>query len=163
MYSQEFIDTLMSCPKKVTQGWREVKDARHGIKKVFEMESADGNYQFSGFYTQNSFFQEDFSIGLVYVSKTEMGKVLLIRCNGLHGGTNTWGHHAYTHTHKPSVAGLNLGNKEPIVIERIEEYTTLETALQYFARLINIEVEDRKKHFPAQQSIQKGLFDDPEE
>lgn len=88
MYSQVFIDTLMSCPKKITQGWREVKDVRYGVKKVFEMESVDGSYQFSGFYTQNAFFKEDFSIGLVYVSKTEMGKVLLIRCNGLHGGTN---------------------------------------------------------------------------
>lgn len=162
MYSQELINTLMNCSKKVTQGWREVKDGRNGIKKVFEMQSIDGMYHFSGFYTQNSFFQEDFSIGLIYVSKTELGKVLLIRCNGLHGGTYAFGHHAYTHIHKPSVEGLNAGNKEPTIIEKIDEYTTLETALRFFAKLINIEPGDIHKHFPSHQIIQGDLFEGEE-
>ncbi len=159
MYTQELINEWMTCPKIVTEGWRDIKDARHGVKKVICMSSADGKYEFTAFFTQNAFFKEDFSIGLVFVSKTEDGKILLIRCNGLHGPTTAWGHHAYTHTHKPTVEGLNEGNKQPTLIERVDAYTTLEGGLHYFGNLINLKAEHKQKYFPT-PNIQPELFND---
>lgn len=160
MYTQELLDNLLNCPKKIISGWREIKDSRHGLKKVIELESEDGSHKFRVFYTQNRYLPESFSIGIAYLSKTEMGKLLLLRCNGIHGGSDAHGHHTYTHSHRPSVDELNKGNKEPVIIEPKNEYSTLETAIPFFGKFVKVVDSDRIKYFPTPQGVkQSDLFD----
>ncbi len=127
------------------------------------LQSVDRKYDFTAFYTKNNYFPENFSFGLVYVSRNEIGKVPIIRCNGLHGPTNAWEHHSYTHSHKPTVEGLNAGNKEGTLIERLEEYSTFETAMPYFGNVIKANEIDRIKYFPSPNVVkQTDLFSGPQ-
>ena len=162
MYTEELLNELLSCSKVVTEGWREVPDSRHGTKKVISMTSVDGNDEFTAFYTQNKYFSEDFSIGLVHVTRTSDGKQILIRCNSAHGPTkHATGHHISPHTHKPIAEEINKGNKREIKIEPTDAYSSFETGLHYFGKLINIKTDHRIKHFPAPRNFSQDLFGDP--
>jgi hypothetical protein len=150
MYTEEQLNELLTCPKKVTEGWREIKDTRHGVKKVLCLSSLDGKYEFTAFCTQNLYFSEDFSIGLVYVPKTIDGKQIIIRCNSAHGPTiSAKGHHVSPHIHKPIAEEINKGNKRELRIEQIDDYTTFEGGLHYFGKLINVIPDHKNKHFPS--------------
>jgi len=117
---------------------------------------------FSGFITQNLAFIENFSIGLSFSPKDEKGKIVLFRCNGPHGGTKNIPHHASCHIHTSTADRINNGLKPEGQIDMTNEYSTIEDAIQFYVRRINIVITDRQKHFPS-PSGQIDLFTQIEE
>lgn len=85
MYTDQLIQDLIVCPKTIIEAPKDSGISRGSYKTVFGMSSPDGQHIFNGFISRNTFFQENFSIGLVYIPKEEKGKICLLRCNGLHG------------------------------------------------------------------------------
>lgn len=68
MFTDELIEELISCPKTILEVPREMKEGRSGFaKRTFTLISVDGQYNFSGFITQNLTFTENFSIGIGYI------------------------------------------------------------------------------------------------
>jgi len=148
MYTEQVIKELISCPKVITEPPRG-KDARSSYtKSVFALDSKDGQFLFTGFITENLVFPENFSIGLVYKPREEKGSITLLRCNGMHGGTLQNPHHAYCHIHTVQSDFLNQGSKVESHIELTTEYSTLDTAIQFYINLIGLDPFDRQKYFP---------------
>ncbi len=85
LYTDEIIEELLSCQKKVTNSPKDSGVGRGSSKIKFALESTDGTYSFSGFISKNLTFQENFSIGLVYQPKDEKGTIVILRVNGPHG------------------------------------------------------------------------------
>jgi hypothetical protein len=122
--------------------------------------STDGANNFSAFLRYSEDFQEDFSIGLIYLSNE--GKTYMIfRCNGPHGESVSdfltenphYGHH--THTIKPETAN----SMESALTT---EYATYQDAISYFIKKCNIIGADQyfpflKKSGKMQQELR---FDD---
>jgi len=121
------------------------------------MNSKDGQFSFSGFITHNIVFPENFSIGLIYKPREEKGSIVLLRCNGMHGGTIQNPHHAYSHIHTVQADFLSQGSKIENHIDITTEYSTLETAIQFYVNKIDLDPHDRQKYF-SPPSGQIGLF-----
>ncbi|OIO97704.1 MAG: hypothetical protein AUJ92_03055 [Armatimonadetes bacterium CG2_30_59_28] len=66
-YTEEDLEQLISCPKRISQAPRR------------EMRT-DGKHGFRAFMRHSLEFAEDFSLGLVYVPKDEPGSFCLMRC-----------------------------------------------------------------------------------
>ncbi|MBI5857401.1 MAG: hypothetical protein HZB42_07095 [Sphingobacteriales bacterium] len=159
MYTPELIEELINCQKKITEGVKTSPWGRGYTKKEFKLSSIDDQYLFRGFMNQNDAFQEDYSIGLVYEPKGEKGRVCLLRVNGLHGGTKVIPHHAYCHEHTALAEDLNNGIKREKNIIKVDNYTTMEEAIQHYVKRINIVLQDRRKHFPTPVPPATTLFD----
>ncbi len=158
MYTDEIIEELIKCPKKIVDAPKLVPSERAAwSKQAFTLSSEDGNNNFNGFITSNNFFNENFSIGLAHNPKEEKGTTVLIRFNGLHGGTNIIPHHAYFHIHISTSERINNGLKAEGKIIETTDYSTLETAIQFFIKYIGLNSADRQKYFPP-PSNQVGLF-----
>jgi hypothetical protein len=148
MYTDQLLNDLIFCSKKIIEPPKDFGINRGSYKYVFNMVSVDGLYSFNGFITKNTTFQENFSIGLVYIPKEEKGKFCLLRCNGLHGEVINIPHHSFCHIHRVNVEDINNGIKVEKHIEETTEYSTFDEAIQFYIRYINILPEDRKKYFP---------------
>lgn len=148
MHTGKLIQELIECSKIVVDAPKDMKEGRSGfLKKFFTLKSTDDIYSFSGFVTQNLTFAENFSIGLIFNSKEDKGKITLLRCNGPHGMTKEL-HHTVCHIHTVIAEDINNGNKVEKSIRQTDEYSTLEDAIQFFIKYINIIPTDRQKYFP---------------
>ncbi|MFI5453638.1 hypothetical protein ACHMWN_15975 [Pedobacter sp. UC225_61] len=160
MFTEKFLEELITCAKIVVDAPMEMKQGRSGfMKRSFTLKSLDDKYSFSGFINQNLTFSENFSIGLVYNPREEKGTIVLLRCNGAHGGTIHFPHHASCHIHTSTADRLNNGVKSEDRIEITKEYLTIEEAIQYYVKRININSSDKHKYFPP-PSGQRDLFGD---
>jgi len=149
MYTEEQIKELVQCPKTIVDPPKKINEGRESFfKKAFTLSSIDGNYHFNGFITQNLTFPENFSIGLSYNPKDEKGSIVLLRCNGPHGGIKNIPHHASCHIHSATAERINNGLKPEGEIELTEDYATIETAIHFFLKKINLITKDIKKNFP---------------
>lgn len=148
MYTDQLIQDLIFCPKTIIEAPKDSGISRGSFKTAFGMVSVDGLHNFTGFISRNATFQENFSIGLVYDPKEEKGKICLLRCNGLHGETIGIPHHSFFHIHTVKADDINNGIKVEKHIQKTEEYSTLDDAIQFYIRYVNIIPADRKKHFP---------------
>jgi hypothetical protein len=148
-FTDELIGELVSCPKKVVDAPKDSGIGRGSSKIKFLLESVDGQHSFSGFISSNLAFQENYSIGLVYNPKEEKGKTVLLRVNGPHGPNENAPHHDGPHVHSSTADRINAGLKPEGVIETDVPYSTIEDAIQYYIRRINIIPADRLKHFPS--------------
>lgn len=148
MYTDQFILDLIVCPKSIIEAPKDSGISRGSFKTVFVMASVDGLHNFIGFISRNTIFQENFFIGLVYDPKEEKGKICLLRCNGLHGEVIGIPHHSFFHIHTVTADDINNGIKVEKHIQKTEEYSTLEDAIQFYIKYVNILLADRKKHFP---------------
>lgn len=157
MYTDSFIEQLISCQKVITDPPKDKEARADYTKRIFSMNSLDNQYSFSGFINQNLVFPENFSIGLVYKPKEERGSIVLLRCNGMHGGTVLNPHHAYCHIHTVQADYLNQGSKVENHIEITTNYSTLEIAIQFYVNKIGLDPNDRQRYFPP-PSGQIGLF-----
>lgn len=153
LYTDELIEELISCPKKVVIAPKDSGFGRGSSKVKFTLESDDTNHSFSSFISQNITFQENFSIGLVYQPKDEKGTIVLVRVNGPHGPNENIPHHEGPHIHLATADRINAGLKPEGHIETNVPYATIEEAIQFFIRRINIIPEDRQKHFPVNIQI----------
>jgi hypothetical protein len=154
-FTDEELDHLLKCPKKTTTAPKKMmriegKHKRNDLK----VESVDGLHRFEIFIRQNTEFEENFSVGLIYISSEEARSFTLLRCNGKHGGTNVNPHHAYFHIHRATAQDLNNDINAERSTETTSEYASLPEALAYFFRLIRL--NDASDHFP--NLGQKPLF-----
>jgi hypothetical protein len=133
----QMIQELISCEKKITDPpKKDLVLKNRSFRNDMKLSSLDGTYSFSVFLRISEDFQEDFSIGLMYISKE--GKLYMVfRCNGPHGETVSeyrsqtphFGYH--THTILPdSSFAMN-----PVITE---EYATYQDAIAYFIKICNI-------------------------
>lgn len=148
LYTNVLIEKLISCHKKVTNAPKDSGVCRGSSKIKFILESTDGQHSFNGFISRNLTFQENFSIGLVYQPKDEKGTIVLLRANGPHGTNENIPHHSGPHVHFATAERINAGLKPEGEIDTNVPYSTIEDAIQYYIKRINVIPIDRQKHFP---------------
>lgn len=147
LYTDNLILELIGCPKKVINGPKDSGIGRGSSKIKFTLESLDGNASFGAFISRNMTFQENYSIGLFYQPRDEKGTIVLIRVNGPHGPNENIPHHDGPHVHLATADRINAGLKPEGKIETDVPYVTIEDAIQYFIKRINVIASDRQKHF----------------
>ena len=111
---------------------------------------------------QNAAFGENFTVGLRYCSDDARGEIILLRCNGAHGlyngqGSQDHAHFDY-HIHNASEAAIDAGERPEKYALKTREFASVEEALQYFVKRINIVAEDAAEYFPPHR--QMPLFTD---
>lgn len=144
-YSQTELDTLISCPKRVTEPpLKEMKMDKGHRRNDMKLVSCDGKMDFLVFMRINDFFPENFSIGLIANPKDEPWSFLLLRCNGPHGEhTNErfddeHPHYGF-HVHRADAEFLASGQAPERFAEKTEAYASYEEALGHFVRMTNIQ------------------------
>jgi hypothetical protein len=162
-FTDKIIEELISCSKRVVDSPKDSGVGRGSSKTKFSLESVDGQYSFSGFISKNLTFQENFSIGLVFNPKEEKGKIVLVRVNGPHGQNENAPHHDGPHVHRSTAERINGGLKPEGVIETEVPYSTIEDAIQYYIRRINVVPADRQKYFPTPNNQIDLTFEQGEE
>ena len=159
-YEQKYIDSLFTCEKEIVEPpSKDYKESRGHMKMNFTMSSLDGTLSFRAFIRFNIKFPENFSIGLDYNPREEKGTICLLRCNGTHGENQQIPHHQSFHIHKANSDTINAGAKPESNIEIVNDYASLEQAIHYFIKYINLKQEDQNNYFPEKQI---GLFDNNE-
>ena len=152
IYEQEYIENLLSCEKEVIeQPAKDFKEDRGHMKKNFTLRSLDGSYMFRAFIRYNVKFPENFSIGLDYNPKEEKGTICLFRCNGTHGENKQIPHHESFHLHVATAESINSGLKPESNADITDDYASIDGAIQYFIKTINLKQEDRNNFFPEKQ------------
>ena len=113
MLSDDFIQELISCPKKPLKAERKklLLENRH-YKNNIALTSIDGKYQYKMFMRKSDEFIEDFSIGLIWTNANEhiniSKSIILLRCQGPHDGKQPLDsdtHHSY-HTHTITIEDI---------------------------------------------------------
>jgi hypothetical protein len=114
IFTALIIDELIACEKLITEApTREFKEEnRHRRKDMRLQDCQDAKQQFSVFIRQSFEFDEDFSLGLVYLS-VDGKRMTMIRYNGQHDQSNDPYDQAKTHfqyhIHKATPENLNNG------------------------------------------------------
>jgi len=149
MYTDSDIHELLRCEKRVVDPpSREYKEERGHLKKAFNLQSLDGKFIFNAFIRCNIHFRENFTVGLDFNPREEKGTICLLRCNGAHGENRLLPYHSSCHIHRASAESINSGVKPESNIFQTEEYSSLEEAIQFFVREINMSNADRREYFP---------------
>lgn len=163
MLTDQEIQDLIRSPKEIKEkipvrGYKE----DNGHKRCnLKLESAEDEEVklFSVFIRQNSFFLENFSIGLRYQTNDRMlGSMTLVRYNGPHGETSRSqdGHYAEPHIHRITAGEIESGSIQPQESHReiTNRYNTLEEALSIF--FSDVGVINYSDCFP--ELLQRSLF-----
>ncbi len=150
VYTDELLNTLIECPKKITKPpSKNFKSQRGHLRIDFESQSLDGLYNFVCFFRVNEKFMENFSIGLDFIPNDEPGSIVLIRCNGEHGPHRIHDHHSFCHLHRATADTIEKGLKPESSIVVTDEYASYQEAIQYFLKITNIKESDQ--YFPSTQ------------
>ena len=150
MLSDDFIQELISCPKKPLNAERKklLLENRH-YKNNIALTSIDGKYQYKMFMRKSDEFIEDFSIGLIWTNANEhiniSKSIILLRCQGPHDGKQPLDsdtHHSY-HTHTITIEDIaNRRYQKPSNREITDKFHSYDQALLYFIKkcgIINLE------------------------
>jgi hypothetical protein len=160
VWTQAELDRLISCTKSILDPMRKQWKMEHGHKRNdFTLESPDHEGVFPVYVRVNEKFEENFSIGLDYQSKTEP-RIHLLRCNGMHERINKYTDdvpHCKYHIHKVRADLINEGNAELAFAEITKEYAAYGEALPYFLKIVNVLKSDISKHFPFQSQTEFKL------
>lgn len=156
-YTQNEIDALIACPKKISDPpARELKLSDGHWRKDMKMvaspiASNDIKGTFSAFMRINEDFPENFSVGLVYQPNDGRKEIPLLRCNGKHGiynGVFDPAHpHFDFHIHKADEKLVDSGLRADRNAHKTAEYASFEEALQYFLKAINLDALDIDQYF----------------
>lgn len=142
-YSQEEIDGLIACAKVVSEPPKlQMKLDRGHFRNDMRLKSVDGKLEFRAFMRRSEDLPENFSVGLAFMPKDGTGEILLLRCNGPHGGYNDsfdpehphWDYHV----HRASAAMIEAGFRAEKAAMMNREFASYEEALQYFLRVTNV-------------------------
>jgi hypothetical protein len=150
--TSELLKLLIETPKEIIQPPGKPKLDRGHYRIGFEMQSPDQKYFFSGFGRYNAMFEENFSVGLIFIPKDEKGMLEILRCNGPHGEHKMFPHHNYYHIHKATSETIDQGLKEDSFIELTDKFTTFGDALRFFVRYVHLKPDDIVKFFPDKDS-----------
>lgn len=150
-YTAEELEDLIGCPKTVSEAPRQqMKLDRGHFRNDMRVKSIEGDREFRVFLRRSEDFPESFSIGLAFVPKDGTGEVVLLRCNGPHGGYNDsfdpahphWEHHV----HQATAAMIEAGLRPEKAATVSRDFASFEEAVQYFLRVTN--VQDGMSYFP---------------
>ena len=163
MLTDQEIQDLIRSPKEIKEKipireYKEENGHRRCNLKLETIEDEEVKF-FSVFIRQNSFFLENFSIGLRYQTNDRMlGSVTLVRYNGPHGETSRSqdGHYAKPHIHRITAQEIESGSIQPQESHRenTDRYNTLEEALSIF--FSDVGVINYSDYFP--ELLQRSLF-----
>ena len=159
IYTQSEIDNLIKCQKIIIEPPpQNMRVERGHLKKDMKLQSVDSKHKFSAFMRINERFNENFSIGLIYIPMDDTPNLTLIRFNGPHGEyihdlIDPHPHFGY-HIYKVTEKTIQDGTTSEKFIELTEEYSTFDDAIRYFIRYTNI--IDAHKYF--EKHIQLPLF-----
>ena len=125
-------------------------------------ESADHKLEFRVFMRRSEDLPENFSIGLAFLAKDGSGEVVLLRCNGPHGGYNDsfdpdhphWDYHV----HRASAEMIEAGLRPEKAATINRDFASYEEAVQYFLRVTNI--TDARTYFA---DLAQGILPFPDE
>lgn len=150
IYTDEFLNTLITCPKKIVKAPSKSMKLEHGyLRTDFDVQSEDGQYNYECFIRVNEKFMENFSIGINFFPADEPGSIPLLRCNGSHGPHKVYDHHNFCHIHRATAETITKGLKPESNIETTEEYTSYQEAIAYFLKLTHI--KEGIQYFPTDQ------------
>ena len=162
-YTQQELEDLIGCPKIVSEPPKEqMKPDRGHLRNDMRLKSVEGDREFRVFLRRSVDLPENFSIGLVYLPEDGTGEVVLLRCNGPHGGYNDsfdpehphWDCHVHRATGQMIEAGLRP--ERAATINR--DFASYEEAVQYFLRVTNI--TDARTYFA---DLAQGILPFPDE
>ncbi len=165
-YSQEELEELIICPKKITvPPSKDMKSERGSWRNDFTLAPTDDNtnekIEFSVFMRKNERFPENFSIGLNVQTEGEKSFCLL-RYNGPHGNhvNNPLDPHPHFsfHIHKANAENIEKGLSSELYAELTEDYGSYEEALTNFLKRANIENADQ--HFNQYFNQQLSFLED---
>ena len=144
IYTQEELESLTRCPKKIVDPPRRSPALANGhYQNGMILESLDGKHKFHAFMRQNAKFPEDFSVGLEYLPEDGSPDITLIRCNGPHwtekDGWPTDDYHFHYHVHKALKENIEAGLKPERYAVITREYATFEDAITYFVQYCSIQ------------------------
>lgn len=99
-------------------------------------------FEFRAFMRRSEDFPENFSIGLAFLPKDGTGELILLRCNGPHGGFNdafdSEHPHFDFHVHRATSAMIEAGLRAEKSATVNREFASYEEALRYFVRSANV-------------------------
>ena len=142
-YTQQEIDDFIGCPKVVSEPpKREMKLDRGHFRNDMRLKSSDDKLEFRVFMRRSEDLPENFSIGLAFLAKDGSPEVVLLRCNGPHGGYNDafdpdhphWDYHV----HRASAEMIEAGLRPERTATINRDFASYEEAVQYFLRAANI-------------------------
>lgn len=145
------IHELIVCEKQIIQPPFELKQEKGHYRTGFELQSVDGKYFFKAFGRYNAAFNENFSVGLIYIPKQEKGNFEILRCNGPHGEHRMFPRHINYHIHIASHQAIESGLREDSVIEVTDKYANYEEALRFFVNYVHLKKDDIDRYFPPKQ------------
>lgn len=149
--TQEKLNQLITCHKTiVTPPKKQMFEKSCSLRNNFTAQSTELDENFSVFLRQNAILSEDYSIGLIWLSKND-GNIIIFRCNGPHGGNISIKEHFVTHTHMLNVTDAINDIFHENITQPTTQYTTFEDAIQYFCTYCGI--EDASNYFSFMRSI----------
>ncbi len=107
--------------------------------------------EFRAFLRQHGLYQENFSIGLLYLG-TEGPAVLLFRCNGNHDQSRDPLHTATTHCSFHVHRASECDESEPPG-ESTDQYGSFQEALGFFLKTVNAQTADIRRFFPELEQL----------
>lgn len=164
-YSDEEIERLISCLKKITiPPARSLRlngaDWRNDAKLV----AADGSKgTFSMFMRKNEDLPENFSIGLTYRPEDGTSDITLLRCNGKHGiynggdGSDPDHPHFDFHIHKAGARAISANHAPEKFAVKTTAFASYEQALQHYVKVVNLDPRDASKYFPSELQSKLGF------
>jgi hypothetical protein len=158
IFTALIIDEIISCEKLITEGpTREFKEEnRHRHKDMRLQDCQDSTQQFSVFIRQSLEFDEDFSLGLVYLSM-DGKRMTMIRYNGQHDQSNDPYDQAKTHfqyhIHKATPENLNNGYYDKHPASTTGNYASFAEATHAFLEAIGLRAEDISANFSGIESL----------
>jgi hypothetical protein len=115
---------------------------RGHFRNDMRVRSMEGDREFRVFLRRSEDFPENFSIGLAFLAKDGTGEVVLLRCNGPHGGYNEVFDpehpHWEFHVHRATAPMIEAGFRPEKWAEASRDFASFEEALQYFLRVTDI-------------------------
>ena len=149
-YGQSEIDDLVGCAKTISDPpKRDLRLDRGHFRNDMRLESVDGARTFRVFMRRSEDLPENFSVGLVFLPKDGSGELVLLRCNGPHGGYNdsfdAEHPHWDFHVHRATAAMIEAGERPEKLATANQEFASYEEALRYF--LLTANITDAAKHF----------------
>lgn len=154
-YSQQELEDLIACPKRVTEPPRkDLEEARGHKRNRMGLTSVDGQHDFFLFIRVNSTFAENFSVGLTYISREDGRELALLRCNGSHGDINrsfAGGAHFTYHVHRTEAARVNAGENSLAEATETTAFATLDEAIACCCR--GAHIQGWEQHFPRASQV----------
>jgi len=166
-FDDDDIAHLIGCPKDIVRcTQRAALPNELMMRGNMDLVSAENDERFQVFMRKSIELVDSFSLGLMYVDRTDGSRIILFRCNGPHGPPGIVRpdipYHAAFHIHRATAANIAAGLKPESGATETRAYASYEEALDFFMEKCHIVGAER--YFPklAERDLgQPDLFEDP--